>query len=234
MFVMNKIANFLYQFLWFFIVSPFYKKKLVKDILTANRKRFKVQIMIAVFISSLFNIPFQVLIGDSNSEIFANFRTAIKFNKITVTLGIGGTTPDGWLKFLTELESAWILKTLQVVVKYLFWNIGGNSVLQGKMETAEGSLKGLQKLFQNSFNFLAPPVHASILKTLGTGIDYKKEVERLNSMIQKFWKVLAIDIFSILKNPATEEAWFGTLADPVHYSDLSKNLIISFINGFKK
>ena len=231
---MNKIANFIFQFLWFFVVSPFHKKKVVENIISANRKRAACQLKLAIIISKIFNVPIQALIGDSNSEVFSNFWTAVKFNKITVTLGIGGTTPDDWLKFLTELESAWILKTLQVVVKYLFWNIGGNSVLQGKMETAEGSLKGLQKLFQNSFNFLAPPVHASILKTLGTGIDYKKEVERLNSMIQKFWKVLAIDIFSILKNPATEEAWFGTLADPVHYSDLSKNLIISFINGFKK
>lgn len=228
------IAKFIYQMIWFGILSQIYKRKITTNILVDNSKRFVIQLKFAKQISNLFNVKILVLMGDSNSEVFSNYRSAMGFKAIAVTLGVGGTRPDTWSGFLNKylidvVTIRQLLNDLDII-----WNIGGNSALQGAMDIAYDSLQELFRMFPKSYNITIPPIHYSVLKpiTEDRAKSLEGDVNTLNSYIIDLWKENAIDLGAFFKNPHTGEAWIGTLSDPVHYGNSGKIVITEFINGF--
>jgi hypothetical protein len=231
-----KSINIIYQLLWFSIFSifnPSPKKTLsLDDFLVRSIERFVFQIKLARFLSNAFKVKILLLIGDSNSGVFNSYSSAIRFNAITITLGVPGTQSLQWNKLL-ELDEARELKSLLdwIDKEHIFcWNIGGNFVLQGLMSEAEESLLKLWKLFPHSFNILIPPIHTSLLESVPNDIDYEYDVEIINSYITRFWGIRAINLRLLFLNPWTNDSWYGYLSDPVHYSFKGKKIIARALN----
>lgn len=232
------IAKFIYQAIWFGILSQFYRKRVTTNILLDNSKRFAAQLKLAKFIGEFFQVPIIILIGDSNSEVFANFKSAMKFNAIAVTMGVGGTRPDTWSDYfasgLDESREVYqLLHSMENDGVKVIWNIGGNSVLQRSMENAYISLARLHTWFPKSWNITIPPIHYSILNHVYDDISLiESDVRTINSYILDLWKSHGIDLGSFLQNPYTGEAWYGKLSDPVHYGKSGMEIITLFINTF--
>jgi hypothetical protein len=232
------VAKFIYQAIWFGILSHFYKRKVTTNILLDNSKRFAASLKLAKFISEFFQSPIIVLIGDSNSEVFANYKSAMKFNAIAVTMGMGGSRPDTWVDYfasgLDESREVYqLLLSIENDGGTIIWNIGRNSVLQRSMDNAYSSLARLHTYFPSSWNITIPPIHYSILSHVYDDIFMiESDVRTINSYILDLWKGHGIDLGSFLQNPFTGEALVGTLSDPVHYGQAGKDIITLFINTF--
>jgi hypothetical protein len=117
----TKIANWVYQILWFGFHSRRTKPNLSIGSVTMERylelciPRFQKQMDLAKSIAKSFNVKLLLLIGDSNSGVFNSFYAAIMFKAVTITLGIPGTRPDQWAKFFLSEPARNLLYEIQKI-----------------------------------------------------------------------------------------------------------------------
>lgn len=251
----TKIANIIYQLLWFGIYSksnPFpdlASTATMEDFLHLSIGRFEKQIKLAESIANFFKVSILLLVGDSNSGVFNSFFACIRFNAVTISMGIPGTRSDQWLKCLQSKEAKNLLNMMEGLDcwvddesvraakmarlnprRIMVWNVSGNSVLQKSMKNAKVSLRGLREMFPLSFNILIPPIHTQILDSVPNDIDYEKDVESINSYIMEEWEFQSINLRAVLQNPITGDSWYGYLSDPVHYSKTGQRIITRALN----
>lgn len=241
--IRTRIANTIYQLLWFGFYSRSYDPAFpigsvrIEKYMESCIPRFQRQISLAKAIAKFFNVKILTLIGDSNSAVFTSFYSAIRFQAVTITLGIPGTRPDQWVKFFYNDLAKDLTKELILIHEWngsesgiMVWNIGGNSVLQKSMGNAKLALEALRELFPFSFNILIPPIHSWILDKVPNDIDYDQDIELINSYIINEWHLQAINLRPIFANPITGDSWYGYLSDPVHYSSKGKRIITRTLN----
>lgn len=200
-----------------------------KSDLISHSKRMLWQMRLA----SLFGGAKFIVIGDSNAENLNTYPKRMRFAKefgICVNIGIGGTRADSWVEFFTATtEGNQIYRMFLAMwekdrtIKVLF-NIGGNNILQSKMDVVEGSLKKLYQLFPMSYNCLIPPIHLSLLEQIGCGVYTRRGlidgVDRVNNLIKTYWGKNTIDTYTPFMDKDTREAFLFVLQDAVHFSDL--------------
>lgn len=169
-----------------------------------------------------FGGPDMVILGDSNGENLAKAKSMRKFGKLGVScnLAIGGMRADDWSGFLVNGQNGSIVrKKIDDSGAKVVFNVGGNNILQRKMDVVEESLKQLKKIFPESYNCLVPPIHVHGLESAGLDAQVlMANVDRLNGMIRDIWQEKTIDFYSPFINRETGEAYLIVLQDAVHFS----------------
>jgi hypothetical protein len=169
------------------------------------------------------------ILGDSNAENLANYELMIKFDPIglSVNLAIGGTRADHWIVFF---ESEPGQKVLQAIGKAkILWNIGGNHILQKRMDIMESSLSILHDLFPQSYNCLLPPIWSKYLQSLGTEIEINHQLQLCNQTIKTIWKEKTIDTYTPFLNWESNEPYVLAHKDLVHFSEFGNKTRIPVI-----
>lgn len=217
------IRNFLFQLYWHSFGKKSWTNPLDKwrrNITAYNKAQYFGQIK-------------KLFIGDSNCEALDNFKDSKGFNALTVVFGFGGTTPDDYVSFLRSKDGETFYTQTQIDKPVIVWNIGGNSILQKKMDTCLNNLRIIKQYFPDSYIVNIPPVHAWILEEVG--FDKKENlinnIQKVNGFLNQLWGDKVIDLSSRILNPATGEALFGTLQDPVHYAERVRKELVKIING---
>ena len=214
--------NTLFQFIWFSIVKPFIKRKQGEGVdLVDYHKRIITQVKLATF----FGVRY-IIIGDSNGENLATYKNMTQFGKglnaVIANIAIGGTRADSWVDYFSTKEGREVLETLPVDV-FVIFNIGGNHVLQKKMDLLPAAFKDLKHIVEReSCNCLVPPVHYSVLKDINP--DAKKDVTKCNTYIKKVWSDRYIDVHTPFKTKDDEPLFF-IHQDVVHFSDNVDRLV---------
>lgn len=228
------MRNKIFQFLWFFIVKPFVKKgEHNKDNPVAEyHNRFMAQIKL----SKLFGGFEIVLLGHSNIEAITEQYSAMsKFDRVTIGAGKGGTTATDWLVYFSTPDGQEFLKAVKD--KTIVISIMGNYLLLGKMDQALEGLKGIHRLFPNSYIINEPPVRYKWLDILD-GIDsgltanqWEYGFKELNDMISSVYGTARIiDIYDFIQRlnlTAFEKVLI--FRDPVHYNKHSVKAIVGFL-----
>lgn len=221
----------LYRFFYFCIIA--FIDIEIKDDLSnpvfAYAKRHKWLLRLAFIFNSITKKPILLLIGDSNAYAF-NYRGVKYSNRLFVGLGVPGARADHWIDFLNSKEG-YLLKSIFLSNKHLVvWNIGGNHLLQSKMENMVSSLLTLFSFSFGSWSITLPPIHTGFLSTAFSEKYLKDGISEINAIIRVLWKDKVIDIHEIMKDPMTGEAFLTILSDPVHFSDRATKSIMKFIN----
>jgi hypothetical protein len=163
-----------------------------------------------------------VFIGDSNVEVAKDTETAEKWKPlIAVNTGKAGSRVDDWTQFFTTEKGKIFLKLILDNAKVVVSNIGGNNVLQDRMDVLEEGMEEYCKAFFSvpHLGINIPPIH---LKFFPNARGMKTKVNKANKIIAKAFSGddrFLVDLHTPLKDPETEEAYLGILSDPVHYSD---------------
>ncbi len=225
------MRNKIFQWLWFRIIKyliPASKGVLIPK--NQNRLIWKLRI------AKLFGPIHGILIGDSNSAIFDTYDCMHRFQSLTVSLGVPGTTAGDWLVFFKTQKGKKFYDKL-VIIDNIIWNIGGNYSLRGLMKKSHAELTQLWKIFPISWNCLIPPVHAGMLATISesgesprSADDWKADFIILREYIRQIWKPFVIDLFTPFIDPQTGEATIIYLRDAVHFSKIAVNIIQKVFN----
>ena len=219
---MNK--NKLFQFIYYNFVRGFFPRKVGDGHRIADYSR---RLFAQLWLSEKFGGPELVLIGDSNSEAFSSAKDMRRLDCLAIALGIGGTRPDQWAEWFQSPEG----KSMQARFgnATVLWNIGGNAVLQDRMDAGLKGLESLRAAFPESYNCLIPAIYVSQFPEARRET-IARDVTTINDKIKSLWGDRVIDLHTPTKDPQTGEALPGLLEDPVHYSTLAQNLIIEFLN----
>lgn len=217
------MRNAIFQFIWL-LIRGFLPRKTGSGLRVAD---YSGRLFLQLHLARLFGGPDLVLIGDSNSEAFSNERDMKRFRCLAVGLGIGGTSADQWVEWFESSEGQRMIRLFGRAK--IIWNIGGNHVLQDKMDVAEISLKRLRIMFPDSWNIVIPPIHHSLLKLGGADPETTRAgVDLINRYIRSIWEGKTIDLYKEFTGP-NGEAFPGLLADPVHYGRQARRIIVSVI-----
>lgn len=211
---MNKV----FQFLWFNFL-----KKLTPVIGSKNLcAKQKYRLLWQYRLSCLFPGKKTVIVGDSNAAVFDNYEVMKKFSRVVLSFGVGGTTANTWIDFFCYDK---IGKKLYSGIKNktVIWNIGGNYVLQNKMDDAQSGLELIQTMFPDSWSVNIPPIRTHFLDLLDNSISanrtkeqWDKDVKKVNAIIKKLWGVKCLDVYTF---------FFGydkkyIFKDGIHYSKM--------------
>lgn len=212
------MLNKLFQLYWFSILKGNIKRKEEKNtgILLDNYSD-RMESMIKN--SSFFGGADLVIFGDSNAEEMSDYESLKRFPKLTLNLGIGGTRADHWAQFFTESEVGKKIYE-KIKNKKIVINIGGNNVLQGRMDVLNNSIDTLHKLFPKAYCINIPSIYAKLISQL-QGRDESFIVEDLIKANKKISEVAGprlIDIKPFTGN-SEGEPFFFVLKDAVHFSD---------------
>ena len=208
--------NTLFQFIWFNIVKPFIKRKQGLGVeLVDYHKRIIAQVKLATF----FGIQY-IIIGDSNGENLATYSNMRQFGKglkaVIANIAVGGTKADSWVDYFSTKEGQEVLDILPADV-FVIFNIGGNHVIQKKMDLLPSAFKELKHIVRReSCNCLVPPVHYTVIKTLNK--DAKKDVTKCNAYIKKVWPDRYIDVHTPFQTK-NDEPLFFIHEDAIHFND---------------
>lgn len=220
-------ANRQFQKAWNHLIKGLYvRKNRHKTGILAYSQRMQEQIQLA---GSYGPIGLTIM-GDSNAENLASYRYMKKFDRfgISLNLAVAGSRADEWLYFFAKTETGHQIYQKIHTTKIL-WNIGGNHILQNRMDNLESSLKGLKKLFPHSFNCLVPPIWTRFLQYSSQQIEWNHRIKLCNSYIQDIWQQRAIDTYSPFVNQNTGEPHILTHKDPVHFSKYGNAVRIPII-----
>jgi hypothetical protein len=214
--LISKVRNELFQFVWF-IVRGFIPRKIGDG---TQLSHYAPRMIAQVILSWLFGGPFGVLLGDSNSEVFSKYRVMRKFDSLFVSLGVGGTRVDQWYEFLKTRTGKIILFLLGSAHRVV--NVGGNNVLQLKMDAVLSALSGLYARLDNKkenkiIAILIPPIHFDLFTANGWPLSLRADVEKVNSLIRIFFPII-IDPTPLvdLDNDGYPDPL--ALSDPIHYA----------------
>lgn len=219
------MKNRLFQYYWYYGIQPLIPRKngdgSQLDHYSARKKAKINQVQI-------FGNPNFTFLGDSNGEKLDSRSAMVQLGDglgLGINLSTAGMRGDFWLEYLTgTLTGKWIYEQLSRMKARTIWNIGGNHVLQNRMDNLESSLKGLKDLFPDSFNCLIPPIHAGLLETVGgmNAVEIRQRVTVANQTIKDIWKERTIDTYSPFLSPdPSGEPYFYVLQDFVHFSDFA-------------
>jgi len=220
------LQNYLYQAYW----HGWKKRQFRNVILKWDRN------IASYDTASKFGTVQAVYIGDSNAEFTDNFEDSSEYERLSVVFGFAGTTPDDYVNFLRSKEGISFQDRLVKDNPVMVFSIGGNSVLQRKMDTCRQNLQIIHTFFPKSYVVNIPPIHAGVL---GAVSDQRPEtlhanIRQVNQWLSEIWGSRCIDLASVLLNPFTGEAVYGTLQDPVHYGRAVRKEIIKIVNSIKK
>lgn len=219
------MKNRIFQFVWFNLIRPFIPRKTGEGArLLDYSERMTAQISAS---ENFGKLDFAIL-GDSNAENLATYSDMVQLGKelgLGVNIGIGGMRADSWLEFFLTAAGKEIFQKLSSDKNtQIIWNIGGNHVLQNRMDILKISLKSLHDMFPGSYNCLIPPIHSGLISSL-SGIsqdEIKDRVLTCNWYIEEIWKEKAIDTYTPFVSPSPDgEAYFTVLQDAVHFSDMA-------------
>lgn len=186
----------LYQLFWRAFKSFFYKKTTMIDFVEDpynGAEKIAKEILTQIEVAKYFGNVDLIFMGDSNCEFGNSFSEMIEWKKCGLTINIGkaGARFDQWYLILKS-------KTGQKVVEYinknripLFVNLGGNHVLQKKMDTLETDIVSFVSLFSTSKMAAADlpdimiPLLAPIYKMSKT--ELKNDVKKTNNLLKKYF-----------------------------------------------
>lgn len=221
------MRNKIFQTLWF-AVRYLFPRKTGTGLAVGD---YAVRIVAQLLLARLFGGPDLVLIGDSNSEAFSNEKDMARLSDAGVAcgLGIGGTRGDQWVIFFRSRLGRLVM--MLIGDAHVIWNIGGNHVLQKQMGSVSQAYADLRALFPSSRIILIPPIHYSILRTLGLPEDETRENVRIvNQLAREEWgQGHCIDLYQTFLDHSTGEAYPLILADMVHYGPLAREIIVRVI-----
>ena len=221
-------ANRKFQSAWNNFLKGFYKRKSNKNGagLLMYVKRMHKQIDLA---KDYGKIQLAIL-GDSNAENLASYQYMKKFDPIgvSINLAISGTRADQWLDFFLKTKDGERIYK-EISKAKILWNIGGNNILQNKMEILKPSLLGLKKLFPFSYNCLVPPIWSRFMQFNQTQIELNHKVNLCNKYIKEIWQTRAIDTYTPFLNPNTNEPFILVHKDLVHFSKYGNSVRIPII-----
>lgn len=220
--MMNKNRKF--QLVWSGLVKNLYPKSksiLLKDHFT----RMKKQIELA---RSFGKIKLCIL-GDSNAENLSGFEYMSMFDPIglSINLALSGTRADHWIDFFQSREGSEIKDSIQNCI--VVWNIGGNHILQKRMDNMEESLTQLHTYFPESFNCLLPPIWSKFMHFLGPELEINHQLNLCNKAIFEIWKEKTIDTHTPFVNWEQNEPYVMVHKDLVHFSDIGNRIRIPII-----
>lgn len=226
------MRNKIFQFLWFKVIE-----KMIPTEPGYLIPRVRHRLIWKMKIAKLFGPIHGILIGDSNSAIFDTYDCMRRFESLTVSFGVSGTTADDWIDFFRVQIGRKFYRSLKNSGAEIIWDIGGNYSLRGQMSAAHLGLTTLHSMFANSWNCLIPPVHYNMLSestgTNGTNRssgDWKADFIILRSYITEIWSPFVIDLYNPFLDPATGEASLPFLKDMVHFSRIAVNIIQKVFN----
>lgn len=220
-----ELKNLLFQSYW----HGFGKKGWGTDLNPFNKWRRNIT---AYSKAKYFGTLKKLFIGDSNCEALDNFKDSKNFNALTVVFGFGGTTPDDYVNFLRSKDGENFYTQLSIDKPIIVWNIGGNSVLQKRMNTCQENLRIIKNYFPDSYIINIPPIHVGVFEALNiqTNGDLLTNIGTVNGYLNSIWGPKVIDFSSRILNPITGEAVYGLLQDPVHYAEKARKEIVKIIN----
>lgn len=235
----REFINAVFQHTWS-VVGRFYKTD--KLSLESNVTKIKGQIRLAKIFQFIFRVPIMlIVIGDSNGENLAKPKYMKSFGYLGLALNIakGGTRADTWqILFQTYPD---LLKLIQDTFPIVLFNIGGNHVLQGRMDLMEPALIYLKENFPKSFNMEIPPIYSDLISGLNGNLSAKEienNVKLTNNVINDLWSLRAINLYDLFIDPTTlsddivDKPVMFTLGDLVHFSDLGNQIRLEYINYF--
>lgn len=226
--------NYIYQNL-VYLIKTLIPRKIGLGISLADYSR---RMFFKVKLAKFFSGRKMLILGDSNAENLASYSDCLRFGKylksIVVNIAIGGTRADTWVEFFLNTKEG---KELYEEVKnydIILFNIGGNNVLQNKMDVLEKSLKKLKELFLQSYNCTIPPLHYDLLSMpMNKPKDkIRQDVLKANELIRKVWKDKTIDLYNLFVD-ANGYPYIFTHEDAVHFSQfVDEKIRIPFISAF--
>ena len=220
------MLNKIFQNLYFFGLKGWIKRKVGSGM---SLHDYSSRMVWQWRLAKLFGGAKIVMIGDSNMEGFALFRFMRRWKSVAVNIGIGGTTADGWVDFLTQTDRGnWLRREILISGAKVLFNVGGNNVLQRSVGRLPANLKTLYSMFPSSWACLAPPIHLSFFASVIDPRILGDDIKKLNDAIRETWKSRTIDLYAPFINPVTGEAFAGILRDPIHFSDVTMAVIIEW------
>jgi hypothetical protein len=183
-----------------------------------------------VRLAKLFGLR-QVLIGDSNSEVFRRRDLLSLFDRTTICLGQGGSTATNWLEYFRG-PGAGLLRSLRGCT--MVWSIGGNHVLKGTVDRARDDLEALHGLTPESYNILIPGVYTDLIAA-ATGKSERTiaaQIRAVNNLIVSAWRGRSIDTSPAFVGPGGRFLP-GLTTDGIHYSDAGADLIADYLRFTK-
>jgi len=173
-----------------------------------------------------------VIAGDSNGAVQDNYKTMSKYGQIVLNWAVPGTTAHSWYEFLTASHGKKI-RILMYSVKQIF-NLGGNYILLGMIDSAREGLKWIRTWFPDSYNCTIPPIMGDVLsegcKLAGvkgertSPLYYLDGIIKVNKLIREFWGLKCIDLYMISVDAHGNPKPL-LLRDMVHFSEFSVNII---------
>lgn len=218
--------NFIFQSIWK-IQKGFYKRNKGNTLLLSD---YSERMIAQVNLANKFNYKKLIVIGDSNGENLSTYSNMLQLgnglNSIGVNIAIGGTRADSWAHFFNHEIDGMLLYNDIKFFDYIIFNIGGNHILQDKMDILYESLNKLKEMFPNSYNCLVPPIHYNIISTLSSKdeFDLRFKVSKANRMIKEIWQNRVIDTYSVFTDEK-ENPYLLTHEDAVHFSDTTDRKI---------
>lgn len=209
----NKIRNILFQSVWFTIRGLIPRK--IGD--GSSIRHYAPRMLVQLALAWLFGSPAIVLIGDSNSEVFSKAKVMRRFDNLAVSLGIGGTRLDQWAVFFETTIGRlvlWLIDGADV-----FINLGGNNVLQRKIEIAQDAAIDLQAHLPYSWIILIPPIYFDVLGPIAAPEVLRKEIKKVNKTLKDIFIHRVIDPSSLVDTDSDGNPDPLTLTDPVHYGN---------------
>lgn len=229
--------NTIFQFIWFYFVKPAIKRKEGDGTsLIHYHKCLITQIKLA----KRFGIKY-LIVGDSNGENLATYSNMKQLGKglnaVIANIAIGGTRADTWYDYFYSDEGKELLSILPEDT-FIIFNIGGNHILQDKMDLLPSAFKSLKAIVKRkSCNCLVPPIHTKFIQVLNSEIS-NETIKLCNKMIKSVWPKMFIDVYTPFVTKDGDPLFF-LHDDIVHFSDnVDKNMripiMIDAIKSFVK
>lgn len=185
-------------------------------------------------LANLFGGPDCVLYGNSNIEFQNAYKYMSQYPMVTLNCGLAGATGTDLWEYLDRRDGHELRAIMHKKKKPLeIVNAFGNHVLKRKMHLVDSAIIRVKSILTDSWCFGIPPIHSSIIeaqaKMMGIKLTKKEidaDVKLLNAKLKAAWGNKFIDVFSLLVDHRTGEAFPGLLEDAVHYADVTKELYI--------
>jgi hypothetical protein len=203
--------NKTFQFIWYRFLKSFFPRSKPRNTgVLLDDYGFRMYWKIKI--SKVFGLKL-VVFGDSNSENLNSYKFMKRFPKVSVNIGIGGTTVEQWDYFF---DNGYYGKKIYEIIKdiTILANIGGNNVIQDKMYGLE-RLPSLAKKFKTVYWINIPKVWHKFFPR-----DITLDLAIANSKIKQVAGNKLLDIESVTDSGEDNQPYFFVHQDAVHYSEI--------------
>ena len=226
------MKNKIFQFLWYKIVRKLFPVGNDLNGFYRNHRRIAAQLALA----RLFGAVHAVLLGDSEHGQFDNYAVMKKFDRLTLCLAIGGTTPRDLYDYFSG-KGAGVYEQIKLVSIKKFISTGGNCSLKNQMNEIPEYLECVRALFPVSWIVLIPPVYTGVLSTLYNMAGVEKsenqiifEINQVRGYQRSMWTPRIVDTYTPFVDPQTGGPLPGVLRDPVHFGKAVVDIIQKVYN----